>query len=65
MFSVEIQKQPLVEEIGNQTARLEQTGINFVSNNVDLPVCGNATWEIDARCLKYERKIASGSFFDL
>ncbi|XP_054797362.1 serine/threonine-protein kinase STY17-like [Prosopis cineraria] len=32
---------------------------------MNLPLSGSAAWEIDASCLKYERKIASGPFSNL
>ncbi|KAF7829519.1 serine/threonine-protein kinase STY46-like isoform X3 [Senna tora] len=61
-----LEKQPLFKEIiGSQTAGQEQPRINLISDNVNLPICGNATWEIDARYLKFGKKIASRSFFDL
>ncbi|KAK7283439.1 hypothetical protein RIF29_12955 [Crotalaria pallida] len=47
------------------TAEQEQTVIDLISNHVNLPACGNDVREIDARCLRFEMKIASGSFSDL
>ena len=64
MFWVEIQKQPLLKENGTiPTAEQEETGINFISSHVNFPNRGNDIW--DARWLRYEKKIASGSFSDL
>lgn len=66
MFCVEIQKQHQLKENGSlPIAEQEQTGINFISNHVNLSTSGNDVWEIDARCLRYEKKIASGSFSNL
>ncbi|XP_028765905.1 serine/threonine-protein kinase STY46-like isoform X2 [Neltuma alba] len=67
MLTKKIQKleQPSFKKIGSQTAQQEQMRINFISNDVNLPFCGSVAWEIDASCLKYESKIASGPFFDM
>ncbi|XP_062163679.1 serine/threonine-protein kinase STY17-like isoform X2 [Alnus glutinosa] len=43
----------------------EQTGIKFISNNVNVSTSGINVWEIDTSLLKYEKKIASVSFCDL
>ncbi|XP_019464992.1 PREDICTED: serine/threonine-protein kinase STY46-like isoform X2 [Lupinus angustifolius] len=43
--------------------KLEKTGINFKHEN--LSIGGNNAWEIDASCLRYVKKIASGSFSDV
>nr|WIL59790.1 nodulation protein [Melilotus officinalis] len=45
--------------------RPEKIGINYISNHVNKPVSRNYVWEIDACCLRYEKKIASGSVSDL
>ncbi|KAK4276478.1 hypothetical protein QN277_014621 [Acacia crassicarpa] len=60
-----LEQQPSMKKIGSQTAEQEQIRMNFISNNVNLPLCGSVAWEVDASSLKYERKIASGPFFDL
>ncbi|KAK4276476.1 hypothetical protein QN277_014621 [Acacia crassicarpa] len=67
VLTKQIQKleQPSMKKIGSQTAEQEQIRMNFISNNVNLPLCGSVAWEVDASSLKYERKIASGPFFDL
>ncbi|XVE69660.1 hypothetical protein DITRI_Ditri10aG0008500 [Diplodiscus trichospermus] len=43
----------------------EQTGNKLVSSNVSIPAGGNDVGEIDSSLLKYERKLASGSYGDL
>ncbi|KAE9620955.1 putative dual-specificity kinase TKL-Pl-4 family [Lupinus albus] len=43
--------------------KLEQTEINF--KHVNLSISGNNAREIDASCLRYVKKIASGSFSDV
>ncbi|XP_020535437.1 serine/threonine-protein kinase STY8 isoform X2 [Jatropha curcas] len=44
----------------------EQKGmINFISNHVIVPADQTDVWEIDVGLLKYENKIASGSYGDL
>ena len=57
---------------GNTEATLVQTlycrtraNRNRFTNLVNLHTCGNNIWEFDASCLKYEKKIGSGSFSDL
>ncbi|XP_061361259.1 serine/threonine-protein kinase STY46-like [Gastrolobium bilobum] len=61
-----LENQPQLKENGSlPTAEQEQTMMNFISGHVNLPTCGNDVWKIDARCLRYEKKIASGSFSDL
>ncbi|XP_022772603.1 serine/threonine-protein kinase STY8-like isoform X2 [Durio zibethinus] len=44
---------------------LEQTGNKLVSSNVNIPPSGNDVWDIDTSLLKYESKLASGSYGDL
>ena len=44
---------------------LEQTGNKLVPSHVNIPASGNDVWEIDTSLLKYERKLASGSYGDL
>ncbi|XVF63602.1 hypothetical protein PTKIN_Ptkin09bG0099700 [Pterospermum kingtungense] len=44
---------------------LEQTEIKLVSSHVNIPATGNDVWEIDTSMLKYESKLASGSYGDL
>ncbi|KAI4317000.1 hypothetical protein L6164_024915 [Bauhinia variegata] len=53
---------PLEESSNLPTAVQEQTGINYICNYINR---GNDIWEVDTSCLKYEIKIASGSFSDL
>ncbi|XP_027354326.1 serine/threonine-protein kinase STY46-like isoform X3 [Abrus precatorius] len=61
-----LQEQLLLKEnMSLPTAKQEQTRMNFISKNVNLPTCGNDICRIDARCLRYEKKIASGPFSDL
>ncbi|RWR84515.1 Protein kinase domain-containing protein [Cinnamomum micranthum f. kanehirae] len=42
-----------------------QTGVVSVPDHVEIPTDGSDVWEIDPRLLKFENKIASGSFGDL
>ncbi|XVE56227.1 hypothetical protein DITRI_Ditri03aG0221000 [Diplodiscus trichospermus] len=44
---------------------LEQTGNKLVTSHVNIPAGGNDVWEIDTSLLKYENKLASGSYADL
>lgn len=46
-------------------AEQEQSGINLISNHVNIPADQLDVWEIDASLLNYENKIASGSCGDL
>ncbi|AES59821.2 ACT-like tyrosine kinase family protein [Medicago truncatula] len=45
--------------------RPEKIGMNYIFNHVNKPISRNDVWEIEASCLKYEKKIASGSVSDL
>ncbi|XP_077220918.1 serine/threonine-protein kinase STY46-like isoform X2 [Tasmannia lanceolata] len=42
-----------------------QTGMESVSGHVKIPTDGTDVWEIDVRLLKFENKVASGSYGDL
>ncbi|XVE94479.1 hypothetical protein REPUB_Repub02eG0012600 [Reevesia pubescens] len=44
---------------------LQQTGNKLVSSHVNIPASGSDVWEIDTSLLKYESKLASGSYGDL
>ncbi|EOY15151.1 hypothetical protein QUC31_000393 [Theobroma cacao] len=44
---------------------LKQTGNKLASSHVNIPSGGNGVWEIDTSLLKYESKLASGSYGDL
>lgn len=62
MFFIGTKKQPwcsLPKE------RPEKIGMNYIFNHVNKPISRNDVWEIEASCLKYEKKIASGSVSDL
>ncbi|XP_061356339.1 serine/threonine-protein kinase STY46-like [Gastrolobium bilobum] len=60
------EKQPWLNESGSHPMeKLQQTGINCISNHVNMPISGNFDWEIDASCLRFEKQIASGSVSDL
>ncbi|XP_045832712.1 serine/threonine-protein kinase STY46-like isoform X4 [Trifolium pratense] len=43
----------------------EKIWMNYISNHVNKPISRNYVWEIDASCLRYEKKIGSGSVSDL
>ncbi|OVA08866.1 Protein kinase domain [Macleaya cordata] len=43
----------------------EQTGIEPIPDHVKIPSDGTDVWEIDAKLLKFENKVGSGSFGDL
>ncbi|GAU12232.1 hypothetical protein TSUD_01990 [Trifolium subterraneum] len=43
----------------------EKILMNYISNHVNKPISRNYVWEIDASCLRYEKKIGSGSVSDL
>lgn len=45
--------------------RPEKIEMNRIFNHVNKPISRNDVWEIEASCLKYEKKIASGSVSDL
>ncbi|XP_043713574.1 serine/threonine-protein kinase STY46-like isoform X2 [Telopea speciosissima] len=42
-----------------------QTGCDPISDHVKIPTDGTDVWEIDIRLLKFENKVASGSYGDL
>ena len=46
-------------------AKQDQIGISLVSNLMNVPADSIDVWEIDARQLIYEKKIANGSSGDL
>jgi hypothetical protein len=43
----------------------EKIWMNYISNHVNKPISRNYVWEIDGSCLRYEKKIGSGSVSDL
>ncbi|KAG6774776.1 hypothetical protein POTOM_022145 [Populus tomentosa] len=49
----------------NPVAKQDQIGISLVSNLMNVPADSIDVWEIDARLLIYEKKIANGSSGDL
>lgn len=44
---------------------LGQTGSESINGYLKIPTDGTDVWEIDASLLKFENKVASGSFGDL
>ncbi|KAF8013418.1 hypothetical protein BT93_I1311 [Corymbia citriodora subsp. variegata] len=44
---------------------LPQKAIKLEPDHVSIPTDGTDVWELDPRCLKFETKIASGSYGDL
>ena len=45
--------------------RQEKIEMNRIFSHVNKSINRNDVWEIDASCLNYEKKIASGSVSDL
>ena len=43
----------------------EQFWIKYDTNHVAIPNDGTDVWEIDPKYLKFENKVASGSYGDL
>lgn len=61
-----LQKQPLLTCRSVPCAgKQNQSGIEFISNNVNVPSNGIDVGEIDPSSLAYEKKIVSVSFCDL
>ncbi|XP_057731678.1 serine/threonine-protein kinase STY46-like isoform X3 [Arachis stenosperma] len=59
-----LEKQPQLKENGTiNTAEQGNTGFKFISSHVNFATNRNDVW--DERCLRCEKKIASGSFSDL
>ena len=56
---------PLKSNANYPDAVQEQKGIYHMHNIVNVPADRMDVWEIDPSLLKYENKIASGSFGDL
>ncbi|KAA8546141.1 hypothetical protein F0562_020965 [Nyssa sinensis] len=63
VFKIEKQSWPNLRScpIGGQ----EQTGIKHEPDHLTIPNDGNDVWEIDPQLLKFENKVASGSYGDL
>ncbi|KAL7237099.1 hypothetical protein ACSBR1_020216 [Camellia fascicularis] len=51
--------------LSSPTAEQEQTGIKREPDHLTIPNDGTDVWEIDPQLLKFETKIASGSYGDL
>jgi len=49
----------------NDMKRQEKIEMNRIFSHVNKSINRNDVWEIDASCLNYEKKIASGSVSDL
>ncbi|XP_056169934.1 serine/threonine-protein kinase STY46-like isoform X2 [Syzygium oleosum] len=62
VFKIEKHSWP---EHGSPKIELPQTAIKLERDHVSIPSDGTDVWELDPRCLKFETKIASGSYGDL
>ncbi|XP_030522735.1 serine/threonine-protein kinase STY46-like isoform X1 [Rhodamnia argentea] len=62
VFKIEKQSWP---EHCSPKNELPQTAIKLEPDHVSIPSDGTDVWELDPRCLKFETKIASGSYGDL
>ncbi|KAF5180519.1 Serine/threonine-protein kinase STY17 [Thalictrum thalictroides] len=61
-----IEKQPWSKSYSPSSSDdIGKIGIDFVPDHVKIPTDGTDVWEIDPRLLKFENKVASGSFGDL
>ncbi|KAJ7001551.1 serine/threonine-protein kinase STY46 isoform X2 [Populus alba] len=57
-------REALVKEV-SKIEDQEQFRINYDTNHVAIPNDGTDVWEIDPKYLKFENKVASGSYGDL
>ncbi|XP_077246744.1 serine/threonine-protein kinase STY46-like isoform X2 [Tasmannia lanceolata] len=64
IFKIEKQAWSKPHSLSSITENL-QSGIESVPEHVKIPTDGTDVWEIDARLLKFENKVASGSYGDL
>ncbi|PIA56746.1 hypothetical protein AQUCO_00700834v1 [Aquilegia coerulea] len=61
-----IEKQPWSKSHSlSSSDDIGKIGIDFVPDQVKIPTDGTDVWEIDPRLLKFENKVASGSYGDL
>ncbi|XP_077220917.1 serine/threonine-protein kinase STY46-like isoform X1 [Tasmannia lanceolata] len=64
IFKIEKQAWSKPRSLSSITEQV-QTGMESVSGHVKIPTDGTDVWEIDVRLLKFENKVASGSYGDL
>ncbi|KAK9270984.1 hypothetical protein L1049_026572 [Liquidambar formosana] len=61
-----IEKEPCSKgHIASPVAERGHIAFSHICNHVSVPTDGNDVWEIDARLLNFENKIASGTYGDL
>nr|AFC37605.1 serine threonine protein kinase [Piper colubrinum] len=66
MEIIKIEKQMwLKPRSGLSIANIGKTCLSTASDHVEIPSDGTDVWEIDVRKLKFENKVASGSYGDL
>ncbi|GFY94541.1 ACT-like protein tyrosine kinase family protein [Actinidia rufa] len=65
-WTVAVQKQSWPNHcLLSSLAEPKQTGIKQEPNHLTIPNDGTDVWEIDPQLLKFETKVASGSYGDL
>ncbi|KAK3015156.1 hypothetical protein RJ639_005302 [Escallonia herrerae] len=64
VMKIEIQSWPH-QHLSSSFSESEQGGINCETDHLTIPNDGTDVWEIDPRQLKFENKVASGSYGDL
>ncbi|XP_057435115.1 serine/threonine-protein kinase STY46-like isoform X2 [Lotus japonicus] len=66
VLAQKLKKQPQLKENGSlPLAEQGKTEMDFSSRHANLPDCENDISKIDPKCLRLEKKIASGPFSDL
>ncbi|KAG5526854.1 hypothetical protein RHGRI_032946 [Rhododendron griersonianum] len=62
---LKIEKQSWPNHLSSPMVELEQTRIKHGSDHLTIPNDGTDVWEIDPQLVKFETKVASGSYGDL